>query len=183
MSEDCSARGQSCSADSCGLQRCVTTPAKVDPRCAGLDYFGRCSERVLEWCVAGEYRRRECAQICGESGDPTIGKTCLDAPVIETPPDPPIDFIDSCNGLEACITPCHNDMWCALDCFARADRMAIAQYGNFASCTSCAIWPEYCASSDSPGLVCGTECATSPPTESCVQCIDAACGTQHCIDR
>lgn len=185
MSEDCSARGQSCAADSCGLQRCVAPQAKVDPRCEGLDYFGRCSQSVLEWCVAGEYRHRDCAlhaQICGESGDPTIGKTCLDAPVIEKPPERPPDFIESCSGLDTCITPCDNDMWCALDCFARTDRMAIAQYGTFAACTSCAIWPDYCASSDSPGLVCGSECATSPPTDGCVQCIDAACGTQHCIE-
>jgi len=182
MSEDCGARGQSCAADTCGLQRCVPRQ-EVDPRCAGLDYFGRCSDGVLEWCVAGAYRRRECArhgQMCGDSGDPKIGNTCLDAPITEAEPD--LDVIDSCSGLDACITPCDNDMWCALDCFARTDRLAIAQYGKFAACTSCAIWPEYCASADSPGLACGAECATSPPTDGCVQCIDSACGTQHCIE-
>jgi hypothetical protein len=180
--EDCSSQQRTCGMDSCGLMRCVLPPASVDPRCTDLDYGGRCAPGdVLEWCVEGEYRRRECGrygQLCADSADPAVGRTCLVEPVDGPPQDEPQDVIDSCSGLDGCIEPCEDDMWCALGCFSRAERDAIDRYGDFGSCTHCAIYPTYCGSADSPGLACETDCASNAASVACTQCIDAACGTQ-----
>lgn len=63
QSADCGACGLVCVVEEPGGANCIVEP--VDP-CDGLDYLGRCSGNVAEWCDAGEFKRRDCA-INGES--------------------------------------------------------------------------------------------------------------------
>lgn len=78
--------------------------AGEDP-CRGVDFQGRCTGDIAEWCDNGSLRRRDCTQVgetCGFVND-EIGYFCRDAPRESECGD--LDFLGACEGNVA--------VWCA----------------------------------------------------------------------
>jgi hypothetical protein len=195
--EDCAKEeNRACAADSCGRMRCVVRRGSPDPRCADLDYFGRCSSSgVLEWCVAGKYRRQRCenhGQWCGRSADEKVGFTCLSS----LPADGGLDGVPkaidqntaaplsaTCTALDACVTSCGSDMWCALACTADASVAARYQWAQIGACQLCAI-NKTCVQGAprSKSGVCAVACQTliggGSPSKDCESCVKKSCASE-----
>jgi hypothetical protein len=196
VSESCSTSKKTCAKDTCGQSRCIDKPASTDERCKSLDYFGRCTGEVAEWCVEGQFKARDCGalkQTCVKSSSPLVGYTCsgslADAGAGDGGAGKEQSWSDfsiptgSCETLDACMTKCANDLWCSYSCFYAVGGTSKVLWGSWTWCVYCGMYADknYCDTGASYFGKCETACASSTTYDaggsSCDDCLTSLCSS------
>jgi hypothetical protein len=101
------------------------TAVNRDP-CHGLDYTGKCSGSVIEWCQDGEYKKTDCTAKtdgrtqCGfDTANPANGLNCI----IPTDPCHGFDYNGTCTGTV--VEWCDRGAYKRVDCATKTDGRTI----------------------------------------------------------